>query len=167
MAAGLVLAVLVAAALQGGAGRADFASLLRVGQPILEADRLLQERGWRPAPERPAGALDRERAGNGLASLSACSGVAAGLCRYDYRRDTKGRRNRLAVITWRAGAETPAASDPDPTTMGLTTEDPTTATVLRWSDEGPGGGRWGLCQAEDRGALVPCDVQGNPPPVGR
>lgn len=108
--------------------------LLRVGQSILEADRQLQRQGWRASPDGRPDGLDRERAGNGLASLSACSGSGFGFCRYDYRRGA----STLSVIT------VPGA--PGETPVGK---------VLRWSD-GSGGRSWGLCSGEGPGSLVPC-----------
>jgi len=103
------MAALFAAYAVSGSVRADLGSLLRVGQPIVEADRHLRAKGWRPAPQRRPDALDRERAGNTLASLSACSGGAPVYCRYDYRgpndrRDGTGsdgtaRQSQLVVIT--------------------------------------------------------------------
>jgi hypothetical protein len=108
--------------------------LLRVGQSILEADRQLQRQGWRPAPDGRPDGIDRERAGNGLASLSACAGSGFGFCRYDYRRGAAS----LSVIT------VPGA--PGETPVGK---------VLRWS-AGAGGPSWGLCNGEAPGSLVPC-----------
>jgi hypothetical protein len=113
----------------------DLGSLLRVGQPILESDRRLQQAGWRPSPAAQAGDLDRERAGNRLSSLSACAGSGLGLCRYDYRRGPA----TLGVITVPAGPDTPGG-----------------AQVLRWVD-GASGRSWGLCQGVEAGTLVPCN----------
>ncbi|MCP9771401.1 hypothetical protein KBY66_01950 [Synechococcus sp. Tobar12-5m-g] len=115
----------------------DFATLLQVGQAITTADRNLQAKGWRPAPERQPDQLDRERAGNPLASLSACSGSGLGYCRYDYRRG----QHTLTVIT---AAFLPGAGPG--------------ASVVRWSD-GPAGRLWGLCQQEASARLLPCGGQ--------
>ncbi len=109
-------------------------NLLRVGQPILEADRRLRRQGWHPAAVSNPDAVDRERAGNGLASLSACSGSGSGFCRYDYHRGPVS----LSVITL------PAA----PGEAGG-------ARVLRWTD-GASGRSWGLCQGDGGENLVPC-----------
>ncbi|MCT0203594.1 hypothetical protein KQ302_00455 [Synechococcus sp. CS-602] len=146
------MAALFAAYAVSGSVRADLGSLLRVGQPIVEADRHLRAKGWRPAPQRRPDALDRERAGNTLASLSACSGGAPVYCRYDYRgpndrRDGTGsdgtaRQSQLVVIT----------SDTATEVQGMAK-----AKVVRWSNEGPQGGRWGLCQQEADQPLLPCE----------
>ena len=70
-------------------------SLLSAGQPILEADAVLLSSGWRPHPQQHPQALDQQRAGVPLSSLSACSGTGVGFCRFDYRRN--GRQ--LSVVT--------------------------------------------------------------------
>ncbi len=131
-------------ALLGGAGVAmaqqrsgdplALATLLRVGQPILESDRRLLQLGWRPSPASAPAALDRERSGSTLASLSGCSGTGAGFCRFDYRRG----RARLAVIT----VPSPTGHSGGPI-------------VLRWVDD-ISGRRWGLCQSDTSEQLIPC-----------
>lgn len=68
---------------------------LSAGQPILEADAVLVASGWRPSPQQQPLALDQQRAGVPLSSLSACSGTGQGFCRFDYRRN--GRQ--LSVVT--------------------------------------------------------------------
>lgn len=68
---------------------------LSAGQPILEADAVLLASGWRPHPQKIPQAMDQERAGVPLSSLSACSGTGEGFCRFDYRRN--GRQ--LSVVT--------------------------------------------------------------------
>ncbi|NQV10439.1 MAG: hypothetical protein HQ527_04630 [Cyanobacteria bacterium] len=160
-----LMAALLTACAVSGSVPADLGSLLRVGQPIVEADRDLRAKGWSPAPERRPDALDRERAGNDLASLSACSGGAWGYCRYDYRRyghedsrdghgpDGHRRQSQLVVITSTAGPE--LDTRPKQTTPPLLPEG--TAMVVRWSDEGPQGGRWGLCQQAVDQQLLPCE----------
>ena len=120
--------------LQAGANPVQFATLLRVGEVITTADRTLQARGWRPDPQRRPDDLDRQRAGNRLTSLSACSGSGLGYCRYDYRLG----QHPLTVIT---AAFLPGAKPG--------------ARVVRWSD-GATGGIWGLCQREATAPLLPC-----------
>ena len=68
---------------------------LSAGQPILEADAVLLASGWRPSPQHHPLALDQQRAGVPLSSLSACSGTGQGYCRFDYHRN--GRQ--LSVVT--------------------------------------------------------------------
>ena len=68
---------------------------LSAGQPILEADAVLLSSGWRPNPQQTPLAMDQQRAGVPLTSLSACSGMGEGFCRFDYRRN--GRQ--LSVVT--------------------------------------------------------------------
>lgn len=68
---------------------------LSAGQPILEADAVLLASGWRPHPQQRPLAMDQQRAGVPLTSLSACSGTGEGFCRFDYRRN--GRQ--LSVVT--------------------------------------------------------------------
>jgi hypothetical protein len=108
---------------------------LKVGLAIATADRTLKAAGWRPDPQRPPDELDWERAGNRLASLSACSGSGLGYCRYDYRRG----QHTISVIT---AAFLPGAGPG--------------ARVVRWSD-GPAGRIWGLCPREGTGQLLPCE----------
>ncbi len=128
------LALLSPLVLLAGAGRLEFSSLLRVGEPIGTADQRLQASGWRPSPQRQPDDLDRQRAGNRLASLSACSGAGLGYCRYDYSQAPYS----LSVIT----------------TNDWPGYDPG-ARVVRWSDE-TDGRLWGLCQPDGAGQLVPC-----------
>lgn len=64
-------------------------------QPIVQADASLRTQGWEPAKDLAPEPMDRQRAGNHLQSLSACSGTGMGLCRYDYQRGVE----TLAVIT--------------------------------------------------------------------
>lgn len=68
---------------------------LVVQEPIARAHARLQAEGWAANPERQPLPFERERAGNQLASLSACSGTGMGFCRYDYKRGEQG----LAVVT--------------------------------------------------------------------
>ena len=68
---------------------------LTPGHSILEADAVLLSSGWRPSPGQKPLALDQQRAGVPLSSLTACSGTGAGFCRFDYRRN--GRQ--LSVVT--------------------------------------------------------------------
>ena len=68
---------------------------LQAQQPIQAADARLREQGWRPDAEHSPSDFERELAGNGLASLAACSGTGQGFCRYDYRRGPQ----RLLLIT--------------------------------------------------------------------
>ncbi len=113
------------------------ASLLRVGEPVIAADKRLLQLGWRPAPAASPAALDQERSGSSLASLSGCAGTGLGYCRFDYRRGGA----RLAVIT--VPAAPGGSGGPQ---------------VLRWVD-GASGQRWGLCQSDSSGELVPCDSE--------
>lgn len=68
---------------------------LQAQQPVQAADARLRQQGWRPDAEQSPSAFERELAGNGLASLAACSGTGPGFCRYDYRRGPQ----RLQLIT--------------------------------------------------------------------
>lgn len=68
---------------------------LTAGQSMLEADAVLISSGWRPAPQQQPLALDQQRAGVLLTSLSACSGTGLGFCRFDYRRNNR----QLSVVT--------------------------------------------------------------------
>ena len=134
---GLMVCAGMALAQQHHGDTASLASLLRVGEPIVTADQRLLQLGWRPAAAAGADALDRERSGSRLASLSGCAGTGPGYCRFDYRRG----RARLAVITLlfvsghRDGPQ-----------------------VLRWIDEASGQ-RWGLCQDDPSGELAPCSPE--------
>lgn len=110
------------------------ASLLRVGEPIVTADQRLLRLGWRPAAAASADAIDQERSGSRLASLSGCAGTGLGYCRFDYRRG----RARLAVIT-----------------LPFVSGHRDGPQVLRWIDEASGQ-RWGLCQDDPSGELAPC-----------
>jgi len=131
-------------ALLGGAGLAlaqqrsshdlGLASLLRVGEAMLAGDQRLRKLGWSPAGVASADGLDRELSGSPLDSLSGCSGTGLGYCRFDYRRG----QARLAVIT------VPAATGRGGGPL-----------VLRWVEEASGQ-RWGLCQSESSGELLPC-----------
>lgn len=144
---GRSLGVVLLLALLGGAGLTlaqqrrndtlDLASLLRVGEPIIAADQRLLQLGWRPAPAASADALDQGRSGSSLASLSGCAGTGLGYCRFDYRRGGA----RLAVITVPAAPGMPGGPQ-----------------VLRWVDDASGQ-RWGLCQSDSSGELVPCSSQ--------
>ncbi len=94
-----LLGLLLAQSGQGGdQGPGPFMALpqlLRVGQPIQEADRALRRARWIPAPAGAPLPMERTRAGNPLTSLSGCSGSGSGFCRYDYRRGDA----RLSVIS--------------------------------------------------------------------
>lgn len=68
---------------------------LSVNEPITQVDARLVSAGWAPHPEQEPLPLERNLAGNNLASLSACSGTGQGFCRYDYRRGNE----HLAVVT--------------------------------------------------------------------
>lgn len=125
------------------------AGLLRVGWPVLAADRHLRRLGWRPAPGRQPDALDRKLAGNSLASLSDCSGTGLGFCRYDYRRDAVN----LSVITLPEQAilqqVMPAqklidADQVEPKPPGATGG----ARVVRWL-HADSGRTWGLCPGSE------------------
>ncbi len=124
----------VALAQQHRGDATSLASLLRVGEPIVAADQRLLRLGWRPSAAVSADALDQERSGTRLASLSGCAGTGLGYCRFDYRRG----RARLAVIT------VPSVSGQRDGPQ-----------VLRWIDEASGQ-RWGLCQDDSSGELAPC-----------
>jgi hypothetical protein len=68
---------------------------LKLQEPIERLDLRLRQQGWKPDGDPALESLDRELAGNDLASLRSCSGTGAGFCRYDYRRG----RQQLNVIT--------------------------------------------------------------------
>lgn len=93
--AGLLGAALLTGSAPAGPSPPALADLLQVGWPVLVADSHLRRLGWSPAPVRQPEALDRQLAGNSLASLSDCSGTGLGFCRYDYRRAAVN----LSVIT--------------------------------------------------------------------
>lgn len=93
--AGLLGAALLTGSAPAGPSPPALAGLLQVGWPVLVADSHLRRLGWSPAPVRQPEALDRQLAGNSLASLSDCSGTGLGFCRYDYRRAAVN----LSVIT--------------------------------------------------------------------
>lgn len=93
--AGLLAAALLTGSAPAGPSPPAPAGLLQVGWPVLVADSHLRRLGWSPAPVRQPDALDRQLAGNSLASLSDCSGTGLGFCRYDYRRAAVN----LSVIT--------------------------------------------------------------------
>jgi len=93
---GLSAAVAVMAltqAVRSGGDPAE-APALAVNEPIAVVNARLLVAGWSPQPEQEPLPFERERAGNNLASLSACSGTGMGFCRYDYRRD----HEQLAVV---------------------------------------------------------------------
>ncbi len=93
--AGLLGAAQLTGSAPAGPSPPALAGLLQVGWPVLAADSHLRRLGWSPAPLRQSDALDRQLAGNSLASLSDCSGTGLGFCRYDYRRAAVN----LSVIT--------------------------------------------------------------------
>ena len=68
---------------------------LSARQTILEANRHLISNGWRPAPEKKPTPEERRLSSVALESLSSCSGMGVGFCRFDYRRDLQ----RLSVVT--------------------------------------------------------------------
>ena len=68
---------------------------LSARQTILEANRHLISNGWRPAPEKKPTPEERRLSSVALESLSFCSGMGVGFCRFDYRRDLQ----RLSVVT--------------------------------------------------------------------
>lgn len=78
----------------GGGAQAE-PSVVGPREPIDQANARLLADGWIPKPDREPLPFERERAGNNLASLSACSGTGMGLCRYDYQRGDRS----LAVVT--------------------------------------------------------------------
>ena len=78
----------------GGGAQAE-PSVVVPRKPISQANARLLAEGWIPKPDREPLPFERERAGNNLASLSACSGTGMGFCRYDYRRG----HEQLAVVT--------------------------------------------------------------------
>ena len=71
------------------------APALAVNEPIAVVNARLLAAGWSPQAEQEPLPFERERTGNNLASLSACSGTGMGFCRYDYRRG----HQQLAVVT--------------------------------------------------------------------
>jgi hypothetical protein len=168
--AGLLGAALFTGSAPAGPSPPDLAGLLRVGWPVLVADSHLRRLGWSPAPVRQPEALDRQLAGNSLASLSDCSGTGLGFCRYDYRRADVN----LSVITLpeqpldkpvgseRTGPVTPAQKRSEANPLEQNQMEPTPsgptggARVVRWLDA-DSGRTWGLCAG---GALphrlVPC-----------
>ncbi len=89
-----VAAIVLTQAVQSGGDSAE-APALAVNEPIAVVDARLLAAGWSPQPEQEPLPIERERAGNNLASLSACSGTGQGFCRYDYRRG----HQQLAVVT--------------------------------------------------------------------
>lgn len=171
--AGLLGAALLTGSAPAGPSPPELAGLLQVGWPVLAADSHLRRLGWSPAPVRQPDALDRQLAGNSLASLSDCSGTGLGFCRYDYRRAAVN----LSVITLpaqalpepviaeqglpepllskqagreRTGAVTPNQLEPKP--AGATGG----ARVVRWLDA-DSGRTWGLCAGSALPhRLVPC-----------
>jgi hypothetical protein len=78
----------------GGGAQAE-PSVVVPREPISQANARLLAEGWIPKPDREPLPFERERAGNNLPSLSACSGTGMGFCRYDYRRG----HEQLAVVT--------------------------------------------------------------------
>ena len=82
-------------AVRSGADAPVAAPDLAVQEPMAQADARLHADGWIPKPDREPLPFERERAGNNLASLSACSGSGMGFCRYDYQRG----KQSLAVVT--------------------------------------------------------------------
>ncbi|MBV2352551.1 hypothetical protein KUL97_12610 [Synechococcus sp. HK05] len=89
-----VAALALTQAVRSGGDSAE-APALAVNEPITVVNAHLLAAGWSPQPEQEPLLFERERAGNNLASLSACSGTGMGFCRYDYRRG----HQQLAVVT--------------------------------------------------------------------
>lgn len=89
-----VAALALTQAVRSGGDSAE-APALAVNEPITVVNAHLLAAGWSPQPEQEPLPFERERAGNNLASLSACSGTGMGFCRYDYRRG----HEQLAVVT--------------------------------------------------------------------
>jgi hypothetical protein len=178
--AGLLGAALLTGSAPAGPSPPALASLLQVGWPVLVADSHLRRLGWSPAPVRQPDALDRQLAGNSLASLSDCSGTGLGFCRYDYRRAAVN----LSVITLpeqampeqaivqpvsaehelpqppsgkpvaqtRSNANPVEARQLEPKPAGATGS----ARVVRWLDA-DSGRTWGLCAGSALPhRLVPC-----------
>jgi len=85
----------LAQAIRSGAEPPGAPPVLVVQESIVQVDARLLANGWLPNPEREPLLFERERAGNRLASLSACLGTGLGLCRYDYQRG----KQALAVVT--------------------------------------------------------------------
>ncbi|AHF63289.1 hypothetical protein Syncc8109_0912 [Synechococcus sp. WH 8109] len=81
--------------LVGGSVLARPEPQLSARQTILEANRHLIADGWRPAPGKRPTPEERRWASVALESLSACSGIGVGFCRFDYRRALQ----RLSVVT--------------------------------------------------------------------
>lgn len=89
-----VAALALTQSVRSGGDSAE-APALAANEPIAVVNARLLAAGWSPQPEQEPLPFERERAGNNLASLSACSGTGMGFCRYDYQ---KGKQ-MLAVVT--------------------------------------------------------------------
>ena len=68
---------------------------LSLQQSIVEAHRSLLAAGWHPAPDQQPSPDERHWSAVTLDSLSSCSGMGEGFCRFDYRRDGQ----TLSVVT--------------------------------------------------------------------
>lgn len=94
VAAGVVVMALAQVVRSGGDDSAGL-PVLTAHEPIAQVNARLLAAGWTARPEQDPLPLERQLAGNNLASLSACSGTGMGFCRYDYQQG----HQRFSVVT--------------------------------------------------------------------